>query len=140
MAIVFQSDISSFKLSNKNKLKGFIKELLHKEGFSLGTINFRFCDDAEILEVNRNFLNHDYYTDVITFPLNDEGDKIDADILISVDTVLSNSLIQKVRFTQELHRVIIHSILHLCGFGDKTTKEIKMIRKKEDEYLSVYFR
>ena len=139
MAIVFQSDISSFKLSNKNKLKGFIKELLHKEGFTTGTISFRFCDDAEILEVNRNFLNHDYYTDVITFPLNDEGDKIDADIIISVDTVLSNSLIQKLPFTQELHRVIFHSILHLCGFGDKTTKEIKTIRKKEDEYLSLYF-
>ena len=140
MAIVFQSDISSFKLSNKNKLKGFIKELLHKEGFSLGTINFRFCDDDEMLEINRNFLNHDYYTDVITFPFNEEGNKIDADILISVDTVLSNSFVQKEVFTQELHRVIIHSILHLCGYGDKTTKEIKTIRKKEDEYLSQYFR
>ena len=139
MAIVFQSDISSFKLSNRNKLKGFIKELLHKEGYSLGTINFRFCDDAEILELNKKFLNHDYYTDVITFPLNEDSDKIDADILISVDTVLSNSLIQKLTFTQELHRVIFHSILHLCGYADKTTKEIKTIRKKEDEYLSLYF-
>jgi len=139
MAIVFQSDIKSFRLSDKNRLKGFIKELFIKEGFTAGDINFRFCDDEEILEVNRNFLNHDYYTDVITFPLNEDGDKIDADIIISIDTVLSNSTAQKVSFTHELHRVIFHSNLHLCGYGDKTMKELKLIRKKEDEYLNLYF-
>lgn len=139
MAIHFQSDIKSFKLSCKNKLKAFIKDIFIKEGFAAGDINFRFCDDAEILEINRNFLNHDYYTDVITFPLNTIDNKIDADVVISTETVLSNSMIEKVSFNHELHRVIIHSILHLCGYGDKTVKEKNTMRKKEAEYLKLYF-
>lgn len=139
MAIRFQSDIKGFKLAEKAALNVFLKLMFVSEGYKAGEINFRFCDDDEILEANRTFLQHDYYTDVITFPLGEMDGKLDADVLISVDTVLSNSMKQGTEYDRELHRVIFHSILHLCGFGDKSAKEQKVMRAKEEEYLSLYF-
>lgn len=139
MAIHFQSDIKGFKLADKSALKSFIKTIFVSEGYKAGEINFRFCDDAEILLANNTFLQHDYYTDVITFPLGELDGKLNADILISIDTVLSNLKKQGTEYNTELHRVIFHSILHLCGFGDKSTKEQKIMRGKEEEYLGLYF-
>ncbi len=139
MAIHFQSDIKGFKLADKSPLKSFIKTIFVSEGYMAGEINFRFCDDAEILESNNTFLQHDYYTDVITFPLGEVDGKLDADILISIETVLTNSKKQGTEYNTELHRVIFHSILHLCGFGDKSAKEVKVMRQKEEQYLEQYF-
>ena len=139
MAIHFQSDIKGFKLADKSALKTFLKTIFVSEGYKAGVINFRFCDDSEILEANKTYLQHDYYTDVITFPLGVVDRKLDADILISIDTVLSNSKKQGTEYNTELHRVIFHSILHLCGFGDKSVKEVKVMRGKEEEYLEKYF-
>lgn len=97
----------------------------------LGTLNFVFCDDEYILSVNRQYLKHDYYTDVITFDYC-EGNKLSGDIFISLDTVKSNSVEYNVSYENEFHRVLCHSILHLIGFKDKTDSDSILMRKNEN--------
>lgn len=103
----------------------------------IGEITYIFCDDAEILRVNREFLNHDYYTDVITFD-NSRGKMLRGDIYISLDTVKSNSDLVGAPYQTELMRVIIHGILHLCGINDKGPGEREEMERNEDQALSVY--
>lgn len=103
---------------------------------SVGELNFIFCDDDYILSVNRQYLRHDYYTDVITFDYC-EGDILSGDIFISLDTVKSNALEFKVTYPDEFHRVICHSVLHLIGFKDKTDKDSIEMRKNEDICLEL---
>ena len=93
-----------------------------------------FCDDEKILETNRNFLNHDYYTDIITFDYS-TGNRVGGDIIISLDTVKSNAREYAVSFEDELHRVIVHGILHLCGLKDKTPEERREMEAAEDKAL-----
>lgn len=94
-------------------------------------------DNLKIRKINRDFLNHDYFTDIITFPYEKDRDKIDGEIFISLDTVKENSDFYDVSYTQELKRVIIHGALHLLGYNDKTKKEKEAIRKKENFYLGL---
>src|SRR5690554_6112164 len=115
----------------------WIETIVSRETFELGELSYIFCDDATILEINQNFLNHDYYTDVITFDYT-EGKLVSGDIYISLDTVTSNAELFKTPFLQELHRVIIHGVFHLCGYKDKSEKDEKLMRKKEDEALKLF--
>ena len=100
-------------------------------------INFIFCSDEYLLQINREYLSHDYYTDIITFDQSEEPGKLEADIFISVERVAENACDIKVSFTEELHRVIIHGVLHLLGFTDKTTEEATLMRQQEDHHLSL---
>lgn len=112
----------------------WIEQVVSRETFELGELSYIFCDDATILEINQNFLNHDYYTDVITFDYT-EGKIVSGDIYISLTTVTSNAELFNTPFLQELHRVIIHGVFHLCGFKDKSEKDEQLMRSKEDEAL-----
>lgn len=122
------------KLKQKRLLKTWIKEVVDSYGYSVGEISYIFCSEDYILDINRKYLCHDYFTDIITFDYT-EGDVISGDLFISIDTVKSNAEILEVDFIDELHRVIIHGILHLCGFKDKTLKEETEMRAAEDSAL-----
>ncbi|MDR2233102.1 MAG: rRNA maturation RNase YbeY [Tannerella sp.] len=115
----------------------WIHQIAQNHGKKVNAITFIFCNDERILEINRQYLKHDYYTDIITFD-DSEGDKLSGDILISLDTVKSNSIKFRTEYEEELSRVIIHGILHLCGFADNTSIEKKKMRNKEDEALNTF--
>lgn len=135
----FFSDIS-LSLTERSQLKKFIGKLFTREGKELRQLNYIFCSDEYLLNINRQFLNHDYYTDIITFDLSEEPGTITGEIYISVDRVRDNasSLGQTKKF--ELHRVIFHGALHLCGYKDKSKKDSILMREKEDHYLHLYFK
>lgn len=134
--ISFQNQSISFKLPGKTKLKEWIKTITEKEKHILGNINYIFCSDEELLEINIRHLNHNTYTDIITFDYTEEK-KISSDIFISIDRVTENAKKFDVSFEDELHRVMIHGILHLCGYKDKTTADAELMRKKENGALKV---
>ena len=128
-------------LANRLALKEFIASIFKKEKKQPGEISYVFCSDEYIIEINRSFLAHDYYTDIITFDLSEKGSKkIDAEIYISVDTIRDNASRFNTSVNRELHRVIFHGILHLCGYKDKTPEEQALMTKMEDKYLFQYFR
>jgi probable rRNA maturation factor len=127
-------------LKNRNKLKNFISVLLKNEEKQVCDLNYIFCTDQALLRINRKYLNHDFYTDVISFDLSELPNQIIADIYISIDRVKENALKLKSPFVKELHRVIFHGTLHLCGYNDKTISQKEVIRKKEDFFLNLYFK
>lgn len=133
----FYQDVK-FLFDNRRKLKEFIRDLFRKEGHRLESLNVIFCTDEALLEINRNFLNHDYFTDIITFPLNRKNEPILAELYISIDRIRDNAKRGKVSFKEELHRVIFHGCLHLTGYGDKSSQQIKKMREREDHYLRLY--
>lgn len=120
-------------------LKTFLVELFQKENTPLERIRYVFCSDNYLLDINRQHLNHDYLTDIITFPLSGKNEAIEAEVYISVDRVKDNAKQFNVPFTQEILRVVFHGALHLCGFKDKTKKEQKEMRDKEDYYLNLWY-
>ncbi len=127
-------------LTDRTRLKSFIASVFKKEKKSLGNLSYVFCSDDYLLDINRGFLQHDYYTDIITFDLTEPGaKKIDAEIYISVDTIRDNARRFNTTITRELHRVIFHGILHLCGYKDKSSKDQALMTQKEDYYLAQYF-
>ena len=128
-------DVSSPKIQ-KRKITNWIKEAILAEGKIVGDISFIFCSDDYLLDVNKQYLNHDYYTDIITFDYVDK-DVISGDIFISCDRVKENAAEYKTGFNNELSRIIIHGVLHLLGFKDKSEKEKLLMTKKEDIYLEV---
>lgn len=134
--ITFQSENIAFPRIKRQITKNWIKAVAQKYDKKIGDIAYIFCSDDRILEVNQTYLQHDYFTDIITFDYS-EGNTISGDIFISLDTVLSNSQQFNTDFTQELHRVIIHGILHLCGLKDKSPQEEKNMRKSENEALNL---
>ena len=116
------------------KVKSKIIEMCRTEKREIGDLNFIFCSDNYILKMNKKYLNHDYFTDVISFNYN-EKNKINGDIFISKDTVFENSKTYNVSFEKELNRVMIHGVLHLIGYDDNTDEEKAEIRSKENKYL-----
>ena len=126
----FNKDIK-FTLTDKLLLKKWIKEVVFSYGNRVGDINIILCDDPSILEINNQFLGHDYYTDIITFDYT-EGDTINGELYISIDTVRANAQEYGQSFPDELHRVIIHGILHLCGLDDHCDEDIKEMREAEN--------
>ena len=111
-----------------------VKGLIRKENKKAGNLNFIFCSDDYLLDINKNFLNHDYFTDIITFDYS-EGDKIAGEMYISLDRVAENAQNYGFTFDAELLRVILHGVLHLCGYKDKTREEEMLMREKENYYL-----
>ena len=120
----------------KKKTTGWIKEVAACYGKRVGEIAYIFCSDDKILEVNRQYLQHDYYTDIITFDYC-EGDRISGDLFISLDTVRSNPEQFQQPYDRELHRVIIHGILHLCGINDKGPGEREIMEAAENKALAL---
>ena len=116
--ITYNSENVAMPKIRKRDTTAWIKKVAATHGRTVGEVGYLFCDDEKILEVNREFLNHDYYTDIITFDY-DEGTQINGDIVISLDTVRSNAQLFHKTYEEELYRVIIHGILHLCGINDK---------------------
>ncbi|HMQ08603.1 MAG TPA: rRNA maturation RNase YbeY [Saprospiraceae bacterium] len=128
------SENTNFIYSANDRLSSWIQNVLEEERKKGSNINFIFCDDATLHALNVEYLKHDTYTDIITFPLS-EDKTIGGDIYISVDRVRENAYEFKSNFDEELHRVIIHGILHLCGYKDKTPEDQLLMRKKENHYL-----
>ena len=127
-------------LRNRTQLKAFVESIFKQEKTNLESINYVFGSDEYLLEINRQYLNHDYYTDIITFDLADSGMPVMGDVHISYDRIRDNAAIVKSGVTEELHRVIFHGALYLCGYKDKSPMDEKLMRKKEDEYLTKYFK
>ena len=127
-------------LSQRTRLKAFITFLANREKKKVASISIIFCSNNYLLEINRTHLKHDYYTDIITFDLSSKSsDPIEAELYISVDMIKENASIFKTTIQNELHRVIFHGILHLCGYKDKTKSAQLLMRSKENEYLDLYF-
>ena len=134
MAITFQSQITDFKLNGKHLLKKWIAGVIGKHHKLCGEIGYDFVSDKDILAANKQFLKHHTYTDIITFDYSD-GKKISGDIFISVDRVRDNALKLNQPFEEELLRVMIHGVLHLLGYEDKTKNQKLVMRKKENACL-----
>ena len=137
MAISFSNQNIEFSLPDQNRVKEWISTLIKRHGMSVGNIGYLFCDDSFLLEANNKYLNHDTLTDIITFDYVN-GNLVSGDIMISVERVSDNSVTFGVPFTDELHRVIIHGVLHLLGQGDKTDEEARIMRQREDEALALW--
>ena len=137
-SISFHNEGVHTKTPSKRLLKAWIKEFVSKHDKKVGELAFVFCSDEKILEVNQNFLQHDYYTDIITFDYC-EGDFISGDIFISVERVLENATDREVEYNNELLRVIAHGVLHLLGFQDKSKKEKVEMIQNEDLCISLFF-
>lgn len=129
------------KLKDKRKLSAFLESLVHQhlEGIKKISLNYIFCSDEHLLGINQQFLQHDTFTDIITFDLSESEHEIIGEIYISVDRIKENAATFKADFNQELHRVIFHGCLHLCGFGDKKAAEKMEMTKQEDDCLAEYF-
>lgn len=136
--INFQSGEIAMPRLNPVMIEKWLTEVAGLHGFEFGTVNYRFCDDKEILNVNREFVGHDYYTDIITFDYARNG-RVNGDILISLETVASNAELLKVPYSQELMRVIAHGVLHLCGINDKTPTEREEMESAENEALNIWY-
>jgi rRNA maturation RNase YbeY len=128
-----------FSLKNRGRLKQFLVELCRKEGQTVEAINYIFCDDQYLLEINKTYLKHDTYTDIVTFQLSGKGEPLLADIYISIERVKENARNFNVSFRSELHRVIFHGALHLCGYKDKNKEQSAEMRRKENEWLEKFF-
>ena len=123
-----------FDLAQAEMLSNWIKKTIAAEGQVLESLNFIFCSDEYLHKINVDYLNHDTLTDVITFPYSEIN--VEGDIFISIDRIRENAINFDTTFETELHRVMIHGVLHLCGYGDKTEAEAQQMRAKEAEYLS----
>ena len=128
---------TDFELANESATSEWISKVIVSENKSEGEINFIFCDDDYLLEINKQHLNHDTLTDVISFDYS-LGNELSGDIFISIERVIDNANDFKVSFTEELNRVMIHGILHYCGYKDKTEVDEQVMRNKEDEKLKLF--
>lgn len=146
MAIKYYNNDCTFILKEKRRCTSWLKECAHNEGFKVGDISYIFCSSESHIEINRQYLGHDYYTDIITFDETEyPSDKIkigtlNGDLFIDTTTVKLNAKEFNSDPKKELHRVIVHGLLHLCGLKDKTAKETKEMRSKEDYYLDIFFK
>ncbi len=137
-SIKFHFLIRPFKFVNRNDLKNSLKALFELELKKFNTLTYVFCSDEYLLEMNKTFLQHDYFTDILTFDLSENNDLIVGDIYISIERVKDNAEQLQVAFTEELRRVIFHGALHLCGYKDNTKRNKALMRNKEDYYLNLF--
>jgi len=135
-SVVFNNVDVSYRIKGKKKISLWVSLILRKELKSIGLISYNLCSDEFLLNINKTYLKHGTYTDIITFDLSD-AEYISGDIYISIDRVKENAFLLAVPFQEELLRVIGHGILHLCGYNDKTINEKRIMRKKENHYLSL---
>lgn len=135
--IHFFKEDSTFEPKQKRALKNWISGVLKAHGHKKFVLTYIFCSDPYILKINRDFLQHDYFTDIITFDHASDEDTIVSDIFISVDRIEENAKNYQASFEEELHRVMIHGVLHLLGFKDKTTKQKQQMRQQENQCLDL---
>ncbi|HEY9114782.1 MAG TPA: rRNA maturation RNase YbeY [Bacteroidales bacterium] len=133
--IHFHTLIPGFSLSNTDILKEWLGNVILKENKMSGDLNFIFCSDDYLLEINSFFLQHNYYTDILTFPTSENPKIISGEIYLSIDRVKENAIANSVSFKNELKRVLVHGVLHLLGYTDDSLDEISLMRSKEDNYL-----
>ncbi len=134
MPVKFFNQDTSYQLKNKKIVKDWIERTIQNERYVSGNINVIFTSDKYLLSINKKYLKHNYYTDIVTFNYCDER-VIQGDIFISIDTVKNNSKRFGVKYSEEMHRVIIHGILHLIGYDDQNDEERALMRQKENDYL-----
>jgi probable rRNA maturation factor len=130
----------SLTLTNRLKLKSFIQSIFTKEKQPLSSLTYIFCTDDYLLGMNKQFLNHDTYTDIITFTLSNPKQPVEGEIYISIDRIKENAITHQTTLAQEIHRVIFHGALHLCGYTDKTKVAKIVMRQMEDKCLKEYFK
>ena len=130
----------NFSLSKRTSLKLFIESIFEVEGQPVESLNIIFCTDDYLLGVNQRFLNHDFYTDIVTFNLAASKQPVIGEVYISIDRVRDNAAKLGLSFKSEIHRVIFHGVLQLCGYLDKSNSQIKLMREMENRYLSCYFK
>lgn len=131
----FEEDIA-YKLKNKTAVRKWIKDTIKEEGYQLSELNYIFCSDEYLLQINRQYLDHDTYTDIVTFDNSEKPGFIVSDIFISIERIRENAEKFNVTETQELHRVLIHGALHLLGYKDKSAADKRKMTAKEDFYLA----
>lgn len=136
--ILFHKEDIRFQLKNKRLIKAWIKSIAAQNNKKIGEINYIFMTDEALLKINKEYLNHDTYTDIITFDNSEGGEIIDSDIYISIERIKENATNLSVEFETELKRVLIHGILHLCGFKDKSEQDTLLMRQKEEDALKIY--
>lgn len=134
--MIYYNNETDFELKNQQEITNWITETIKNENHTLGEISYIFCDDKYLLTLNINYLEHDTLTDIISFDYS-VGKQISGDIFISIERIKENANTFKVVFNDELHRVIIHGVLHYCGYKDKTETDKEEMRNKEDYYLSL---
>jgi rRNA maturation RNase YbeY len=125
-------------LRDRRRLKYFIREIFRRESKQVESLNYIFCSDAQLLAINQQYLEHDDYTDIITFELSEKRKPVIGEIYISIDRVRENARVHGTTLSDELRRVMFHGALHLCGYGDKTPKEKRRMTEMEDHYLEYY--
>ena len=139
MSIIrFHSLINVPELKERNKLKQFLQFIARKENESIQHLSYIFCGDEKLLRINQDFLKHDFYTDIVTFDMREESGPIVAEVYISAERVRENANQHQVSNSNEMHRVIFHGLLHLCGYKDKLKVDRLLMREKEDYYLKRY--
>jgi probable rRNA maturation factor len=136
--VSFHSADKPVPVRDRAVAKTFIESIFRREKKALASINYVFCSDEYLAQINRDFLQHDFYTDIITFGLSEPGQPVEAEVYISVDRVRDNASNLEQTFKRELLRVLFHGALHLCGYKDKKKSEITMMREKEEFYLRLF--
>lgn len=129
-----------YNIRDRGGIKQTVEHVFCSEKRELKRLDYIFCSDNYLLEINRSFLKHDFFTDIITFDLSSTGNKVEGEIYISLDRVIDNAKNLKVSIKEELCRVIFHGALHLCGYKDKRKTEAAIMREKEDKYLQYYLK
>jgi rRNA maturation RNase YbeY len=137
MIIFFNEDIN-FKFRGKKNFKSWLKKVADKEGFKIKDLNYIFCSDEYLLEINVDYLNHNTFTDIITFDNSEDESTIEGDIFVSIERVRENSQTLNTVFDEELKRVIVHGLLHLCGHDDHSNEDKAEMRRLESEYISIF--
>jgi len=140
MSISFNQADSRVTLANRVALKSFIEKRVKKEGFSIETLTYVFCSDKYLLKMNKDFLSHNYYTDIISFDLSETPGNLIGEVYISVDRVKDNAKTHGTSLKEELHRVIFHGALHFCGYKDKKPADTIKMREMEDRWLNAYMK
>ncbi len=136
--IRYNHDSCKYRFEERRRINKWLKEAAATEGYSMGEINVIFCSAQRLLEINREYLQHDYFTDIITFDYSDlEAGYISGDLFIDIETVEDNALQYGATPLAEMHRILVHGIMHLCGQGDKSPTAAKQMRAKEDKYLAL---
>ena len=138
--IFFNNADKSTSLRSRTELKTFINKQCLKEGVHIETLQYVFCSDTFLLDINKRFLNHNFYTDIISFDLSEQKGRLIGDVYISIDRVKENTKTEGNLYTHELLRVIFHGALHFCGYKDKKPADQKMMRSMEDKWLKAYLK
>jgi rRNA maturation RNase YbeY len=138
--ILFNNADRGTSLRFRTKLKAFISKQCQKEGIRIEALQYVFCSDAYLLDINKRFLNHDFYTDIISFDLSEKKGSLVGDVYISIERVKENAKTEGNLYMHELLRVIFHGALHFCGYKDKKPADVKVMRSMEDKWLKAYLK